>query len=104
MTDATIKTEFDSLRADFAQLRTDLASLSKAIGERTAQGATESLIDLQQVGKTVKRRLHKAAEDADSLRKSGVTAIEQQINERPLAVLALAFGIGLLIGKMAHRS
>ena len=64
---------------------------------------TDSLSGLQQAGRAAQRRLHKAVEDADLLRQSGVTAIEQQISERPLAILALAFGIGLLIGKVAHR-
>ncbi len=96
MTDSTVKSEFDSLRTDFTQMRNDLASLTKAIGEMTSQEAS-------QAGKTVQRQFNKAVEGADSLRQSGMTAIEQQINERPLAVIALAFGIGLLIGKLAHR-
>jgi ElaB/YqjD/DUF883 family membrane-anchored ribosome-binding protein len=103
MADTTVKTEFDSLRADFSQMRSDLAKLTKAIGEMTAHEATDRLAELKRAGRTAQHQLHKAVEGADSLRQSGVTAIEQQINERPLAVMALAFGIGLLLGKVAHR-
>ena len=104
MADTSVKTEFDSLRADFAQMRADLAKLSKAIGEMTTHEATDRLADLKQAGKAAQHQFQKAVEGADALRQSGVGALEQQINERPLAIMALAFGIGLLIGKTAHRS
>lgn len=96
MADHSVKSEYDSLKADFTQMRSDLAELTKAIGEKTSQEATHA-------EKTVRLQLHKAVDSADSLRRSSVTAIEQQINERPLVIMALAFGIGLLIGKVAHR-
>lgn len=103
MSDNNVRTEFESLRADFTQMRGDLANLTKAIGEVTSQEATNRLSELKQTGKTAQRQLHKAVEGADSLCHSGVAAIEQQINDRPLAIMALAFGVGLLIGKVAHR-
>jgi ElaB/YqjD/DUF883 family membrane-anchored ribosome-binding protein len=104
MSDNSVRTEFDSLRTDFTQMRGDLAGLTKAIAEMTAQGATDRLADVKQAGKTAQHQLNKAVNGADSLCHSGVAALEQQVNERPLAIMALAFGIGLLIGKVAHRS
>ncbi|PKU23009.1 DUF883 family protein [Telmatospirillum siberiense] len=103
MSDNSVRNEFDSLRADFSQMRDDVASLTKAIGEMTAQEATDRLGDLKQAGKSARRQFNKAVDGADSLCQSGVTAIERQIDERPLVVMALAFGIGLLIGNVAHR-
>lgn len=103
MTDSSVKAEFDSLRADFTQLRADLANLTKAIADLTAQKATDRFGDLKQAGEKVQQRLHKAVDDADSLRHSGVNALEQQINEHPLTTIALAFSVGLLIGTAARR-
>ena len=103
MSDNSVRTEFDGLRADFTQMRGDLADLTKAIGEMTSQEAKDRLTDLKHAGKTVRRQFHRAVDGAETLRQSGATAIEQQINERPLAIMALAFGVGLLIGKVAHR-
>ncbi len=103
MADGSVKSEFDGLRADFIQMRSDLANLTKAIGDLTAREATDRLADLKQAGKTVQRQLHEAVGNADSLRQSGIAAIERQVTERPLAIMALAFGVGLLIGKAVHR-
>jgi len=103
MSENNVKAEFDSLRTDFAQMRSDLTSLTKAIAAMTSQEASDRLGDLKQAGKSVRHQFRHAVDGADSLRQSSVTAIEQQVAERPLAVMALAFGIGLLIGKVAHR-
>jgi len=104
MSENNVKAEFDSLRTDFTQMRSDLANLTKAIAEMTGQEASDRLGELKQAGKTVRRQFRHAVDGADSFRQSSVTAIEQQCTERPLAIMALAFGIGLLIGKVAHRS
>ncbi len=103
MVETTVKTEFDSLRDELSQMRADLASLSKTIGELTTLGVAEGLSDLQKAGKTVQRKVSKVIEDADALRQTGMTAIEEQISARPLSTVALAFGVGLLLGKLLDR-
>ena len=45
----------------------------------------------------MQERLQETAADVKS-------SIEEQVAERPLATILLAFGIGLLLGKVAHRS
>lgn len=103
MAESSVKTEFDTLRSELAQMRDDLASLSKTISDLTALGLAEGVNDLKKAGKVAQRKMKGALEDAEELRQSGVNAIEQQISERPLGTVAMAFGIGLLIGKLLDR-
>jgi ElaB/YqjD/DUF883 family membrane-anchored ribosome-binding protein len=44
-----------------------------------------------------------ATDEASRRGREGVAAVEQQIEERPFISVLLAFGIGLVIGKLINR-
>jgi len=103
MSENNVRSEFEDLRKDFSQMRGDLAGLTKAIAAMTAHGATDGLDDLKAAGKTVQREVLNAVDDADAACRSGLAAVKHQVSERPLIILAAAFGVGLLIGEVVHR-
>jgi ElaB/YqjD/DUF883 family membrane-anchored ribosome-binding protein len=44
-----------------------------------------------------------ATNEASRRGREGVAAVEQQINERPFISVLVAFGIGVVIGKLINR-
>ena len=92
--DEPLKQEVEALRADLKQIKADLLGLSKTIGQITKAEATERLQDVRQAGEQVEQRLRQAAGEAR-------TTLEQQVKEKPLGTLLIAFGLGLLFGRAA---
>ena len=102
-TERSLDKEFDALRADMEALRKDLGSLLAAVGDgatdefrsrgRRARGAAE------RAGATI----GEAAEEAQRRGAEGLAALEQRIEDRPLGSVLIAFGVGLLIGKLLQR-
>lgn len=91
------------LRQDLDTLKTDLDVLKKDIGtivqslKGTATNRAEAEVD------AVRQRVGKLAGDLQSQGKEQIRSFEAQIEERPLASLAMAFAIGLIFGKMFDR-
>jgi ElaB/YqjD/DUF883 family membrane-anchored ribosome-binding protein len=79
----------DDLRADLEQLRDDMGAMMKTVSRMANNGQRESVDKLKQVG-TV------AADQA----RQGVEVAEQSIVENPFTSVLVAFGAGLLIGKL----
>ncbi len=94
--DEAVKQEVDALRGDLKQIKDDLVSLTKLVGKKTKAEATESLKEIKEASGQVEARLRKAADEAK-------TSLEQQVRERPLGTLLLAFAVGLLFGKAASH-
>jgi len=103
MTESDMPKDLDGLKADFAQMRRDLANLVTSIGDMASQGAGGHLDDLKEAGRSARYRLHAVGEDADSLCRTGASALEHQVEAHPLVTIAAAFGIGLVVGKLVHR-
>jgi ElaB/YqjD/DUF883 family membrane-anchored ribosome-binding protein len=94
--DDALKKEVDALRGDLKKIKDDLVGLTKTITQLTKSEAAEGLKDIKQTGEQVEARLRKAADEAK-------TTLEQQVRDRPLGTLLLAFTVGLLFGKAASR-
>ena len=93
--DDNLKQEVETLRTDLKQIKADLTALSKTLAQITTSEATERLQGIKQAGEQAEARLRQAATDAR-------TTLEEQVREKPLGTLLLAFGIGLLFGKAAR--
>jgi ElaB/YqjD/DUF883 family membrane-anchored ribosome-binding protein len=94
--DETLKQEVEALRTDLKQIKTDLLGLSKTIGQITMGEAAEKLHDIKQARDQVEDRVRRAAGEAK-------TTLEEQVKEKPLGTLLVAFGLGLLLGRAALR-
>ena len=90
--DETVKSEVEALRKDFKQIRDDLSGLSRAIKELGAKHASEGVDDLKQARDRIEAQLRQAAGEARG-------TIEEQVREKPLGTLLIAFAVGLVLGK-----
>lgn len=82
----------DALRDDVDKLKADIAALSETLGKYA--NAT---------GQDAMRGVRHAREAAQARAQETVHTVEQQITAHPLPSLLVAFGVGLLIGKLMDR-
>ena len=94
--DDTIKSEVEALRGDFKQIKEDLVGLTKAIGQLSAKHASEGVDDLKEARDKLEAQLRQAAHEARG-------TLEEQVKEKPLGTLMIAFAVGLLLGKSLTR-
>ena len=90
----------DSIGDDVALLKRDLAQLMEHMKNGTYDMATESARD------AVERLSNEADQLYRSLAKQGgrsIKAVSRQVEEQPLASLLVAFGIGLISGRLLGR-
>jgi ElaB/YqjD/DUF883 family membrane-anchored ribosome-binding protein len=92
MEEKTVEADVAALRTDLKQLRADLLALTKSLSEKTKKEATESFEDLKRKSEDLEAKMRKSAHEAR-------TTLEQQVQEKPLGTLLIAFGLGLLLGK-----
>ena len=83
----------DDLKADFDQLRDDMSALMKTVSRLADNGQRESVAKIKQAG-------HLATDRA----RQGVELAENTVVQNPLTSVLVAFGSGLLIGKLIKRN
>ena len=95
-TERDLKSDINSIRSDIDVLRKDLSTaLSRLTG--TASNRAEAEVQALQ------RRINKIAEDVQTSGRDGLRAVEEQIEERPLVSLAMAFAAGIVLGRLFDR-
>jgi ElaB/YqjD/DUF883 family membrane-anchored ribosome-binding protein len=102
-----LEDEFDTLKAGLDTLRKDINSLVSSFGDAaTDEAKTRGRRARTAVGRVTDRAgeaWDDAANAASRRGREGVAAVEQQIEERPFLSVLVAFGIGLVIGKLIDR-
>jgi ElaB/YqjD/DUF883 family membrane-anchored ribosome-binding protein len=91
-----LKSDVDAIRADIDVLRKDLATVLDRI-KGTASNRAEAEVQALQ------RRINKIADDVQTSGREGLRAVEEHIEERPLVSLAMAFAVGLVLGRLFDR-
>ncbi len=94
---------WQNLRVDVDKLRSDLAEVAQALMEAGKMEASEAKSRMQQMAQ---QRLDDIRAALDSARGRGQNASEmlkQQVEEKPLVSLAVAFGVGMLFGVIMKR-
>lgn len=93
----------EALRADVGRLRDDVAVLTRHLSgaaDEAADDVRQRLRDTyRQTGEAARQTRDAARERVDR----GRSAIESEFQERPVTVLGIAFGTGLLIGRLFGR-
>lgn len=84
MAERNYEQEFDAVKNDLSALRADLKSLMASLGTN----ARDSLGD--------------AYQSARQFGSEKVQVAEDQITKNPLASVAVAFGVGLLVGRLLN--
>ena len=102
-----LEEEFDTLKAGLETLRNDIGSLVSSFGDAATDDVkTRGRRARAAVGRVTDRAgevWDDATSEASRRGREGVAALEQRIEERPFISLLVAFGIGLVIGKLINR-
>ena len=82
----------DDLRAQVDTLKQDLATLTQILKRLAGARGTEGIESLKSM-----------AADAEKRAREVSAAFEGKVAERPLVSLLVAFGVGMVIGKLFER-
>lgn len=82
----------EELREDMERLKSDVAALVDAVGKVAADRGRDSL-----------RALDDARVRAQAQAAQSVESVERQIAEKPFISVLVAFGAGMLFGKLMDR-
>lgn len=91
-----VRQDLDALRNDFDVLRKDVGQLVDSLKTSTTNKAEAELED-------VRKRLNRLASDLQTSGREQIRSVESQVEERPLTTLAMAFAIGLFLGRFFDR-
>ena len=102
-----LEEEFDTLKAGLDTLRKDICSLVSSFGD----AATDEVKTPGRRARAAVGRVHRPGgrgvgrrhERGEPRGREGVAAVKQQIEERPVISLLVAFGVGVVIGKLINR-
>ena len=102
-----LEEEFDTLKAGLDTLRKDISSLVSSFGDAaTDEVKTRGRRTRAAVGRATDRAgevWDDATNEASRRGREGVAALEHQIDERPFLSVLVAFGIGVVVGKLLDR-
>jgi ElaB/YqjD/DUF883 family membrane-anchored ribosome-binding protein len=102
-----LEAEFDTLKADLDTLRKDVSSLASSFGDAaTDEVRTRGRRARAAVGRATNRAgevWDDATSEVSRRGREGVASLEHQIDERPFISVLVAFGIGVVIGKLTNR-
>jgi ElaB/YqjD/DUF883 family membrane-anchored ribosome-binding protein len=91
MATATEK-DLEELKSQYASLKSDLAEMSKSLSTLTRDGVAEG-----------RKQVSEVADQAREQASETWGVLEKEIEERPITSLAVALGIGFVIGKLIAR-
>jgi ElaB/YqjD/DUF883 family membrane-anchored ribosome-binding protein len=102
-----LEEEFDALKAGVDNLRNEISSLVGSLGDAaTDEIRTRGRRARAAVGRVTDRAgkvWDDATNDASRRGREGAAAVEHQIEQRPFISILLAFGVGMVIGKLINR-
>jgi len=84
--------ETDALKKDMEQLKRDLSTLSDSVKQSASQRAQAGVDSARGTYDDLKRQADRQAQDLGS-----------EIEARPFASIFVAFGVGLVLGKLVGR-
>jgi ElaB/YqjD/DUF883 family membrane-anchored ribosome-binding protein len=96
MATRNLEAEFDTLKDDLVKLRDDIANLSGSLKDATSDTLRE------RVG-AIRGRIDEITSDARAQSRRAVDELADQIEERPLSSVLIAFGVGVLLGRLFDR-
>lgn len=91
-----LKSDIDSIRSDLDVLRKDIGTVLDRI-KGTASNRAETEI------RAMQQRIGRIADEVQASGRDSLRAIEERIEERPLVSLAMAFAVGLVLGRLFGR-
>jgi ElaB/YqjD/DUF883 family membrane-anchored ribosome-binding protein len=102
MTAATDK-ELKELREEFASLKSDVSEIGKSLSKMAKDTASESRHKIRDAAEEGRERLSNAAQRSGQQVRRGWDSFENEIEDRPMTSLAVALGLGFILGKLLDR-
>jgi ElaB/YqjD/DUF883 family membrane-anchored ribosome-binding protein len=96
MTTRNLEGEFDVIKDDLVKLREDISKLTATFKEATSETVRD------RVG-ALKGRIDEIAGDARTQSREAMHELADRIEERPLTSVLIAFGVGVLLGRLFDR-
>jgi ElaB/YqjD/DUF883 family membrane-anchored ribosome-binding protein len=96
MTSHDVEGEFGAVKDDLAKLRADIANLSAALKDLTSDAVHEQIDSL-------KGRFDHLTHDAKDKGRQALDDLADHIEERPVSSVLIAFGVGILLGRLFDR-
>jgi ElaB/YqjD/DUF883 family membrane-anchored ribosome-binding protein len=96
MTSHDVEGEFGTVKDDLVKLRADIANLSAALKELTSETVHDQIDSL-------KSRIDRLTGDAKIQGRQALDEVADRIEEHPLSSVLIAFGVGILLGKLFDR-
>ena len=97
------RSEVEQLKNDLKAVREDLATLGKDVVSATKTSVHSAS---EAAREEARKRLGQLGDAWDGAKDTGRAAkhdVERQIEQHPLAAVAIALGVGLVIGKLLDR-
>ncbi len=96
MTSRDIEGDYEQIREDLAKLRADLASLGVTLKDATSGTVTDQIAQ-------IRARIDDLTDEAQQRGRAKLDELTDQIEQKPLTSMLVAFGAGLLIGRLLDR-
>ncbi len=94
MTDTTnVNADVDTVKGDLEKLRSDIAALKDSFQSFASDRVRSTISDAQQ-------RLGQVSEKARTQSRQSLETLSEEIEERPLTSILLAFGVGVILGRL----
>ncbi len=100
---ADVKKMVDHLREDMTDLRRDMGDVASKWQEKGRAAAAEAGHTLKERASEQAEHLKHAWEVTRDRSRQGIERTEQTIHDHPWTSIAIAFGVGLVIGKLLDR-
>jgi ElaB/YqjD/DUF883 family membrane-anchored ribosome-binding protein len=99
-----IQRDLQALRNDVAQLGQQVGSLMASSGDEAIEGAKERIRRMRaNIDETVTKASERSREALTSVSENVSTMLEESLREHPLTTVALALGLGFLVGTTWRR-
>jgi ElaB/YqjD/DUF883 family membrane-anchored ribosome-binding protein len=90
------ESEFDTVRDDLTKLSSDIANLAASLKDGATDTAREQLA-------AARNRFERLTEEARSRGEEQLEGLSATIEERPLTSVLIAFGVGVILGRLLDR-
>jgi len=102
MTTASDK-ELKELREEFTSLKSDVSEIGKSLSKLAQDSASEGRDKIRDAAEEGRERLSAAARRSGQQVRRGWDTFEGEIEDRPMTSLAVALGLGFILGRLLDR-
>ncbi len=100
---ADLRRDVDALKDDFGMLKADLVAAMRDLVEAGKSQGTEARAKIEEAIQEKLDRLHDAADGVAARGRRAAESAQRYVEEKPLQSLAIALGVGILLGAALRR-